>query len=87
MNDFNTNWDPYEELMLHKHNIEQLVLAISHGSELMKQLGHKHQHQQEIISQLVQQNQRLNELLKSTRLEISRVSAELLLIKSKIPQS
>lgn len=85
MNDFNTDWDPYEELMLHKHNIEQLVLAVSHGSELMKQMGHKYNHQQEIISQLVQQNQRLNDLLKSTRLEISRVSAEIAVLKSNQP--
>jgi hypothetical protein len=83
----NTDWDPYEELMLHKHNIEQLVLAITHGSEIMKDMGHKYAHQQEIISQLVTQNQRLNDLMKQTRLEISRVNTELIMLKQRLNQS
>jgi len=70
MNEFNTGWDPYQELMQHRHNIEQLVLAINQGSELMKQLGFKYQHQQEVIQQLMFQNRKLTADLANLRIQI-----------------
>lgn len=63
MSEFNTDWDPYQELMTHKHNIEQLVMAVQHGSELMKEMGQRLQHQQQVIEQLQFHNQRLNRRL------------------------
>lgn len=70
MNEFNTGWDPYEELMQHRHNIEQLVLAINQGSELMKELGHRYNHQQEVIQQLMFQNRKLTTDVTNLRIQV-----------------
>lgn len=77
MNEFNTGWDPYDELMLHRHNIDQMILAINQGSELTKQLGYKYNHQQEVIQQLMFQNRRLNQLLEIHRNELNQLRLRL----------
>lgn len=38
----NPNYDPYEELEVAKHNINELIKAINHYSELLKELGNQH---------------------------------------------
>ena len=73
MNEFNTGWDPYDELMTHRHNIEQLVLAINQGSELMKELGYKYNHQQEVIQQLMFQNRKLQNDINNLRLQVENI--------------
>ena len=42
MSDFDTNWDPYQELMIAKHNINELIKAINTQSELFKELSTQH---------------------------------------------
>jgi hypothetical protein len=76
MTDFDTDWDPYQELMTHKHNIEQLVMAVQHGSELMKQMGQKFQHQQQVIEQLQFHNQRLNRRLDQVINELKQLKTD-----------
>lgn len=75
--DFNTGWDPYEELMLARNNIQQCAVAINHSTEVMKDLANKYNHQQEIISQLMFQNRKLND-------NISRMMTELQVLKATI---
>jgi hypothetical protein len=78
MSDFhNTGWDPHQELITCVHNIGQLVLAVQNGSEIMKELANKYQHQQQIIEQLMFQNRRLNQLLEIQRIEMSRIRESL----------
>lgn len=36
------NYDPYEELEIAKHNIGELIKAINHYSELLKELANQH---------------------------------------------
>ena len=84
MSDWNTDWDPYEELMLHRNNIQQCAVAINTGSELMKELGNKYAHQQEVITQLMFQNKKLNADLSRTNLDLQRIQTELTLLKAMI---
>ena len=69
----NTGWDPHQELITAVHNIGQLVLAVQNGSEIMKELANKYQHQQQIIEQLMSQNRRLNHLFEIQRIEMNRI--------------
>lgn len=75
--DFNTGWDPYEELMLARNNIQQCAVAINHSTEVMKDLANKYNHQQEVINQLMFQNRKLND-------NISRMMTELQVLKATI---
>lgn len=61
--DWNTGFDPYDVLLQCQHNIQQCALAINTGSELMKEMGAKFQHQQEVIQQLMFQNRKLQQML------------------------
>lgn len=70
MSDWETGWDPYEELMLHRNNIQQCAHAINTSSELMKELSSKYNHQQELIQQLMFQNKKLNDTLNRALLEL-----------------
>ena len=56
---FDSDFDPYELLLQCHNNIQQCALAINHGSELMKELTAKYNHQQEVIQQLQFQNRKL----------------------------
>ena len=76
MNEFNTDWDPYEELMAHRNNIQQCALAINTGSELMKELGQKYQHQQEVI-----QNKKLQQMIEVLKNQVITVSTDIELMK------
>ena len=81
MEDFNTNWDPYEELMAHRNNIQQCALAINTSSELMKELGQKYQHQQEVIQQLMFQNKKLQQMIEVLKSQVITVSTDIELMK------
>ena len=74
---WHTGWDPYEELMMHRSNIEQCAMAINTGSELMKQLSHKYQHQQEVIEQLMFQNRKLQDMLGILKNQISQQAQDI----------
>lgn len=60
-------FDPYNELLVCAKNIQELARA--------------HNKHSEIIEQILDQNRRLNELLKVTRLEMHRLHTELELLK------
>lgn len=81
MEDFNTGWDPYEELMQHRNNIQQCAIAINTGSELMKELGQKYQHQQEVIQQLMFQNKKLQQMIEVLKNQVITVSTDFELMK------
>jgi cell shape-determining protein MreC len=83
-NYWDTGYDPFQELELAKHNIQQLAIAAAHQSDILKDLANRYNHQQVIIEQLVQQNQRLNDLLRSNRHESARQAAELYSIKNNL---
>lgn len=36
------NFDPYDELLLARHNIAELIKAMNHYSELLKELSNQH---------------------------------------------
>jgi len=63
MTPFDSDWDPYEELIKCQHNIEQCALAINTGSEIVEDLSQKYQHQQQVIEQLMFQNRKLQQML------------------------
>lgn len=48
------DFDPYEELMLCKHNTHELARALSHQSQLLKELSDQHR---ELIA-VIRDNQR-----------------------------
>jgi hypothetical protein len=81
MDEFSTGWDPYEELMQHRNNIQQCAVAINTGSELMKELGHKYAHQQEVIQQLMFQNKRLQQMLERVNNQLVQHSTDIELLK------
>ena len=81
MEDFNTDWDPYEELMTHRNNIQQCAIAINTGSELMKELGVKYNHQQEVIQQLMFQNKKLQQMLEVLKNQLIQQSTDIELLK------
>lgn len=84
--DWNTGFDPYEELMLAKQNIQQCAIAINHGSEIMKDLANKYNHQQEVIQQLMFQNKKLHNQIENLRVQIIRQDTELQSFRTKLPQ-
>jgi hypothetical protein len=49
MDEFNTGWDPYEELLQHRGNIQQCAMAINHSTEVMKELANKYNHQHILV--------------------------------------
>jgi hypothetical protein len=56
---WDTEFDPLEALIQCQNNIQQCAMAINVGSELMKELTAKYNHQQEVIQQLQFQNRKL----------------------------
>jgi hypothetical protein len=82
MNDnFNTGWDPHQELLNCIHNIGQLVLAVQNGSEIIKELAVKNNHQQQVIEQLMFQNRKLNEILTGQRVTLELLTRQVQEIK------
>jgi hypothetical protein len=81
MEDFNTNWDPYEELIAHRNNIQQCAIAINTGSELMRELGNKYNHQQEVIQQLMFQNKKLQQMCEGLKQQLIHQGTDIELLK------
>ena len=67
---WNTGWDPLTALQIAEKNIQQLVLAVSAHGDMIKELRALASHQQEVIQQIVQQNNKLNQLMSAQRAEI-----------------
>lgn len=85
MNEYwNTGWDPYEALRTAEHNVHQLILAVNNGTEVMKDLANKYNHQQEVIQQLMFQNRKLTGQVNTQSAEITRLLSEIELIKQQI---
>ena len=82
--DFNTGWDPHQELLNCVHNIGQVVLAVQNGSEIMKEMAGKINHQQQVIEQLMFQNRKLNETLTNQRITLELVNRQLQELKEKV---
>ena len=88
MNEYwNTGWDPHQALLNCENNIHQCAVAINHGTEVMKDLANKYNHQQEVISQLMFQNRKLNGMINNQNVQITNLISELQLLKQKIQQS
>lgn len=81
---FNTGWDPHQALLTCEQNIHQCVLAINHSTEVMKDLAHKYNHQQEVIQQLMFQNKKLTGQLNNQSSQITRLLTEIEFIKHQI---
>ena len=67
---WNTGWDPYKSLVNSENNIQQLAQAVAAHSDMIKELRALASHQQEVIQQTVQQNNKLNQILSAQRAEI-----------------
>ena len=81
MDEFNTGWDPYEELLQHRGNIQQCAMAINHGTEVMKELAAKYNHQQEVIQQLQFNDRKLQQLIDALRHQVIQQGAQLEIYK------
>jgi hypothetical protein len=79
--DFNTNWDPYQQLLLDGKNIQQLAVALNDQMTKLNEVRSLSSHQQEVIQQLVHQNNRLNQLATAHRAELTRLRTEIDLLK------
>ena len=55
----------------------QCAAAINHGTEVMKELANKYNHQQEVIQQLQFNNRKLQQMIDALRHEVVRQGAEL----------
>jgi hypothetical protein len=73
MNDFhNTGFDPYQELLSAKHNIGQLIMG--------------HNHNQNLMADLVEQHRQMVELVKSTRLQLDLLRNEVNILRQQKTQ-
>lgn len=77
MDDFwNTGYDPFLAIEQCQRNIEQCVIAINTGSELMRELGQKYLHQQQVIQQLSLNNRRLQAQIDQIRRELEQLKQQ-----------
>jgi hypothetical protein len=83
---FNTGWDPHTSLLQCEQNILQCANAINHGTEIMKDLASKYNHQQEVIQQLQFNNRKLQQMVDALRHEVVQQGARLELYKMQTPQ-
>ena len=67
MREWDTNWDPYEQLLICSNNIQQLAAAYNS--------------QQDTIQQLVQQNNRLTQIADRHRKELTDLRLQIDLVK------
>lgn len=79
--DWNTGWDPYQELLQSKANIQELARAYNAHENRIQQLNKAHSHQQEVIQQLMFQNRKLNQLLEIHTNTITKLGTDLELLK------
>jgi hypothetical protein len=78
---FNTGWDPHQALLQCEQNILQCANAINHGTEIMKELAAKSNHQQEVIQQLQFNNRKLQQMVDALRHEVVQQGAQLQIFK------
>ena len=71
MTDFDTNWDPYQELMIAKHNINELIKALNTQSELFKDLSYQH-------TNLITVCKDCQARIKNLELEVARLKLQML---------
>ena len=79
---WNTGWDPYKSLVNSETNIQHLAQVIANHGELINELRGLASHQQEVIQQMVQQNNKLLQQEGFNRAELARLKSEILLLKS-----
>jgi predicted nuclease with TOPRIM domain len=84
MRDWDTNWDPYEQLLICSNNIQQLAAAYNAQQEQLNQTSALFNHQQDTIQQLVQQNNRLTQIADRHRKELTDLRTQLDLIHAGI---
>ena len=79
MNDdfMNTGWDPHQSLLQCESNIQQCAIAINQGTEVMKDLASKYNHQQEVIQQLMFQNRKLQQMVELLKEQVVRHDTQL----------
>jgi len=77
MDDMFTDFDPYDALIQCQSNINQCAVAINHGTEIMKDLAQKYNHQQEVIQQLQFHNRRLTAQVNQLMNQISEIRSGL----------
>ena len=80
---FNTGWDPHTALLMCEQNIQQCAVAINNGTEVMKDLANKYNHQQEVIQQLMFQNNKLQKMIEVLKHQIVRQDTQLQLLQAK----
>lgn len=78
---FETGWDPYIHLLQAESNIEQLAIAYNEHRILIDELRSLATHQQEIIQELVQHNNRLSQISARQVKQIHQINLEIDLIK------
>lgn len=78
---FNTGWDPHQALLQCEQNLMQCAAAINNGSEILKELVNKFNHQQEVIQQLQFNNRKLQQMVEALRHEVIQQGAKLELHK------
>lgn len=76
----NSDFDPYEELMIARHNINELIQALNTQSGLFRELSQQHQQlataiksQSQTINQCLTQNRRLNDHIQILREELNQI--------------
>lgn len=80
---FNTGWDPHTALLMCEQNIQQCAIAINQGTEVMKDLAGKYNHQQEVIQQLMFQNNKLQKMIELLKNQVVRQDTQLQLLQAK----
>jgi len=80
---FNTGWDPHTALLMCEQNIQQCAIAINQGTEVMKDLANKYNHQQEVIQQLMFQNNKLQKMIELLKHQVVIQDTQLQLIQAK----
>jgi Mg2+ and Co2+ transporter CorA len=78
---FNTGWDPHQALLQCEQNLMQCAAAINNGSEIMKELAAKYNHQQEVIQQLQFNDRKLQQLIDALRHQVIQQGAQLEMFK------
>jgi cytolysin (calcineurin-like family phosphatase) len=87
MDDYwNTGWDPHQALLQCEQNIMQCATGINNGSEIIKDLGGKYRHQQEVIQQLQFNNRKLQQMVDAMQHQMLQQTAQIELLKFQIKQ-
>jgi len=79
---FNPDFDPLLQLQRAEQNIGQLAVAYNEHQKVIQELRALATHQQDIIQQIVHQNNKLNQIMSAQRHEMTRLRAELELLKA-----